>query len=145
MTNDTITKTVFFTAKRDVVWSFLTDKDKLATWFHGPGADLADGEDYTVVKAVEDGTMQKIMWGTVLVFEPVSLLKYTFFIAPSKDITSTVTWTLKEIEGGTKLTMHHEGLGALEEGALELLTHLDIGWDRHLGQLRTLVGELQPA
>jgi len=30
MSDSTIVKTVFFTAPRETVWSFLTDKDKLA-------------------------------------------------------------------------------------------------------------------
>ena len=33
---DSITKTVFLKAPRDTVWAFLTEKDKLARWFHPP-------------------------------------------------------------------------------------------------------------
>ena len=145
MTNDTITKTVFFTAQRDVVWSFLTDKDKLGTWFHRGKSDLAMGEDYALFNKGEEDNSTGIIWGTVLEFEPHSLLKYTFIIPPLKDHPTTVTWVLEEFEGGTKLTMQHEGVGDLDEGALTLLTHLDIGWDDHLGRLRAGVKELLPA
>ena len=140
MTSDTIIKTVFFTAQPDTVWSFLTDKDKLALWFHGAKADLEAGKDYQLGTAKEGAA---IIWGTILRFEPFSLLKYTFIIPPLIEVVTTVTWQLEEFQGGTKLTMHHEGVGELEEGALELMTHLDSGWDEHLGRLRVGVSEAQ--
>jgi len=144
MTNDTITKTVFFTAKREVVWSYLIDKDKLGTWFHPARADLEVGADYVLGEAAVDGSAQGVIWGTVLEFEPCAKLKYTFIIPPLKGCATIVTWTLEEFEGGTRLTMCQEGVGALDEGALELLTHLDFGWDGHLDRLRTGVKELAP-
>ena len=32
------------------VWSFLTEKDKLAQWFHSPESDLEEGKEYTLAR-----------------------------------------------------------------------------------------------
>ena len=55
MSNTTIIKTCFFSAPRETVWSFLTEKDKLAQWFHPATADLAMGEDYALVRENDKG------------------------------------------------------------------------------------------
>ena len=43
MTDATITKTIFLSAPRATVWAFLTEQDKLATWFHSSDGDLSEG------------------------------------------------------------------------------------------------------
>jgi len=50
---------------------------------------------------------------------------------------TTVSWTLEQVYGGTKLTLTHEGIGeAAGESAMGLLMALDKGWDKHLESLR---------
>ena len=139
MTDATIIKTVFFPAPRETVWAFLTEKDKLAQWFHPADADLAEGQDYALVSTPEDGEPVKQCWGTVQRLESPSVLVYTFTIKPLNGVMTTVTWTLEEIYGGTKLTLEHEGLDDAGSAALGLLAALDAGWDRHLGGLRESV------
>jgi len=139
MTDATIIKTAFFAAPRDTVWAFLTEKDKLAQWFHPAEADLADGQDFALVSNSEDGAPVKLCWGTVERMEPPSTLVYTFTIKPLNGVMTTVTWTLEEIHGGTKLTLKHEGIDAAGSAALGLLAALDAGWDRHIGGLRQSV------
>ncbi len=52
---------------------------------------------------------------------------------------TTVTWLLEEALGGTRLTLHHEGIGAAAgDAAHSLLMALDAGWDAHLVALETL-------
>lgn len=136
--NDTITKTVFFRASRRTVWAFLTEKDKLAEWFHPAEADLADGEDYALLGHAPDGGVVKQCWGTVEHWEPPSKLIYSFTVKPLNGIMTRVTWTLDEALGGTRLTLNHEGLAAADDAALGLLLALDAGWDEHLGRLRNL-------
>ena len=65
MTETTITKTSFFAVSRETVWAFLTEKDKLAKWFHPAEADLAEGQDYALMGASENGAPVKLCWGTV--------------------------------------------------------------------------------
>jgi len=138
MSNTTITKSCFFAASRETVWSFLTEKDKLGQWFHPATSDLAVGEDYALVKKNnEDGDEEKICWGKVLEMDKPSTLVYTFTVGPLESAMTTVTWTLEEIPDGTRLTLIHEGISrAAGEAAIGLLMSLDHGWDKHLDTLR---------
>ena len=146
MINDTITKTVFFNASPETVWSYLTQKDKLALWFHPAQTDLQKGKDYALVEHHEDGSVTKACWGTVQHFEPPQKMVWSFTVAPLNGRMTTVTWTLNQFQNGTRLTMIHEGIGAAAgEGALGLLRALDAGWDKHFAELRTRIKDLQPA
>lgn len=136
MSNATINKTCFFAASRETVWSFLTEKDKLAQWFHPATADLAEGEDYKLVKKGSNPD-EPVLWGTVLKMDKPSTLIYTFTFGAFNGATTTVTWTLEEIAGGTRLTLKHEGISeAAGEAAMGLLMALDKGWDEHLDSMR---------
>lgn len=138
---DTITKTVFFKASRETVWAFLTEKDKLALWFHPAEADLAEGQDYALVATSSEGHLVKQCWGTVELWDPPSKLVCSFTIKPLNGVMTTVTWTLNDAHGGTRLTLTHEGLAAAGDAALGLLTALDAGWDKHFGRLREVLIE----
>ena len=141
MSDATITKTIFFAASRETVWSFLTDKDKLAQWFHPADADLVEGQDYALVGKAEDGSTVKQCWGNVVQMDPPTSLVYSFTIKPLGGAMTTVSWLLEDAHGGTQLTLKHEGIGAAAgDSALGLLMALDAGWDKHLGSLRSSVG-----
>lgn len=133
MADATIIKTIILAAPRETVWAFLTDKDKLATWFHPAEADLATGEDYGLV---HDG--EKVCWGKVVEMTPPTRLVTTFTVKPLDGVMTTVSWTLDEVPGGTLLTMEHAGLEAAGAN-LGLMQALDAGWDAHLGDLRKAV------
>lgn len=133
----TITKTVFFNASRDTVWSFLTNKDKLAKWFHPASADLAAGEEYALIRTTDDGETVPVIWGRVLEMDAPGKLVYTFVIDPFDGAETTVTWILEEAAGGTRLSLTHEGVAeAAGSAAMGLLMALDHGWDEHLDRLR---------
>ena len=80
-------------------------------------------------------TGEKFMWGEVLSAEPYARLVYTFAITPMGEQVSKVTWTLNEVEGGTLLSLKHQGLPQGVQ-AFGLLLALDKGWDEHLARLR---------
>ena len=135
MNATTITKTIFLDAPREVVWDFLTKKDKLARWFHPAEQDLQEGTDYTLLD--QRGDMSRICWGTVLEMRPFESLVYTFTVKPLNGAMTTVRWRLQEAAGGTQLTLSHEGIEqAAGEAAFAMLSALDSGWDEHLGRLR---------
>ena len=137
MPNTTITKTYFFASSRETVWSFLTDKDKLGEWFHPAKADLVEGEDYALVRKNDNGQEEKICWGKVLKMDKPNTLVYTFTVGPLESSITTVTWTLEDIQDGTRLTLKHEGISkAAGDAAIGLLMGLDKGWDKHLDTLR---------
>jgi len=144
MTATTITKTIFLKAPRDVVWAFLTEKDKLARWFHPAENDLQEGEAYALLDQ-KDG-VSKVCWGEVLEMRPFDSLAYTFTVKPLNGAMTTVRWTLEEAAGGTRLTLRHEGIEkAAGEAALIMLSALDTGWDAHFARLRDAANEAVPA
>ncbi|MEP5154502.1 SRPBCC domain-containing protein [Planktotalea sp.] len=131
MSDTTLHKSIYLKATPEQVWEYLTDPEKLATWFHKPKAPLTMGS-YAMF-GVESG--DKLMWGDVLVSEPYTRLEYTFTIKPMGEATSTVKWALDAVAGGTRLSLVHEGLPQ-GEGAFGLTLALDKGWDEHMGRLR---------
>ena len=144
MSATTITKTIFLKAPKAVVWSFLTEKDKLARWFHPAENDLKEGADYTLFD--QNGDMSRICWGKVLEMRPHDSLVYTFTVKPLNGAMTTVRWTLEDAAGGTRLTLHHEGIEqAAGEAAFGMLSALDAGWDAHFARLRAEVKETVPA
>lgn len=138
MTDATINKSIFIAAPRETVWEYLTKKEKLAEWFHPAPNDLTQGNDYALVKILDDGATDKLCWGTVLKMEPHSRMVWSFTVKPLNGAMTTVTWMLEEVTGGTKLSMTHEGIeAAAGEGAWGMLSALDAGWDEHLARFRT--------
>lgn len=128
----TISKSIYLKASKETVWAYLTDPDKLAIWFHVPKTPLAAGAAYEMFGR-ESG--DRLIWGDVIAADPHDYLEYTFTIAPMGDSTSTVKWTLKDVPGGTQLSLEHSGLPDGEE-AFGLILALDKGWDGHLGDMR---------
>ena len=139
MTNDTITKTLFFSAPRETVWDFLTKKEKLATWFYPAEADLAAGQEYTLIRKADDGSSVKQCWGSVQKWNPPSQLTYSFSTKFFNGASSIVSWKLEEIQGGTKLTLEHSGISASGDEFMGLLAAFDAGWDRHFASLRQAI------
>lgn len=140
MSDSTIVKTIFLKADAETVWGFLTDKDKLGEWFHHADSDLAEGSDYVLKDRADDGSELRKCWGTVIESKRAEKLTYTFTIEPLGGAMTTVTWLLQEVYGGTRLTLHHEGIGAAAgDTALPLIMALDAGWDTHLARLRGVV------
>ena len=134
----TIHKTLILNANQETVWNFLTKREKLAQWFHPARTDLAEGEGYELLEIGEDGTESPICWGTVLEMQAPQLLRYTFTVKPLNGALTTVTWTLEDIGGATRLTLTHEGIeAAAGEAHMGLLLALDKGWDEHLATLRS--------
>lgn len=137
MSDTTITKTIFLNTDAETVWTFLTDKDKLAQWFYLADSDLEQGRDYALLGQTDDGASVRKCWGTVVEAKRPEKLVYTFTIEPLGGAMTTVTWRLVEASGGTRLTLVHEGISdAARDAALPLLMALDAGWDAHLARLR---------
>lgn len=138
MQKGTLIKTLFLRASPEKVWAYLTESNKLATWFHEATNDLADQQDYTLLN--DDG--EKLCWGTVTESEPHSRLKYTFHHNYPGGHGTTVLWELQPLHGGTQLLLTHSGLDEAEVPADALASH-DKGWDEHFLKLRESIA--QPA
>ena len=133
MTPTTLSKTVYLKAAREHVWSYLTDPEKLAIWFHAPKKTLKAGDDLAMF-GTESGN--KVIWGKVLRTDPHDHLEYTFTIPPMGDAVSTVKWTLEDVPGGTRLSLEHSGLPQGAD-AFGLTLALDKGWEDHIDRMRT--------
>ncbi len=137
MSNGTLTKTVILKASPATVWEYLTNKDKLAEWFHAADTHLTEGKDYALLGTQDDGSQSKLCWGSVLKATPPSELVYTFTCSPLNGLLTTVTWQLSEVAGGTCVTLIHEGIPEASGGAaLPMLMDFDKGWDEHFTRLR---------
>lgn len=66
-----IRKSIYLRAAPAQVWAYLTDPEKLATWFHKPNAALVSGP--FEMRAADTG--DKIMWGNVRTAEPFMRLE----------------------------------------------------------------------
>ena len=131
MTEAVIRKSIYLRAAPARVWAYLTDPERLATWFHKPNTALVSGP--FEMRAADTGA--RIMWGNVRTAEPFKRLEYTFCMPPMGDTESLVRWTLEELPEGTRLSLVHEGLPQGAD-AFGLLLALDEGWDNHLRRMR---------
>lgn len=142
MSATNISKTIFLAASRETVWAYLTEKDKLGEWFHPAEADLLEGQPYALLGDAADSN-SKMCWGEVLSAKKPSFLSYTFTVKPLGGAMTTVNWTLENAAGGTRVTLHHEGIAeAGGEAVLGLLLALDEGWDQHFSRLRSKTAAL---
>jgi uncharacterized protein YndB with AHSA1/START domain len=138
MSLTTITKSIFIKASRETVWSFISEADKLAQWFHPADANLEEGKPYALLGDAADPE-SKMCWGEVQKLDKPSSLVYTFSLKPMGDAVTTVSWTLEEAAGGTRLTLVHEGMGeATQDSGFGFLYAIDAGWDKHFEKLRTV-------
>ena len=132
MTTVNLTKTAIFSVPPETVWQFLTQKDKLGSWFHPADADLAQGKDFALL----DKNNEPLCWGNVQKMQAPTLLVYTFTVKPMQGAMTTVHWQLDAVDSGTRLVLTHEGLDTSNPGALGLIQALDAGWDEHFSVLR---------
>ena len=134
MTENTLRKSIYLRATPKVVWSFLTEPEKLARWFHTSKETLEAGKPLALY-GVTSG--ENVIWGEVREARPFDYLEYTFVVKNMGDHASLVRWWLKEVEGGTLLSLEHSGIPG-GEAAFDLTLALDKGWDHHLGQMREI-------
>lgn len=133
-----IVKTLFLKAPPEHVWKFLTQADQLALWFHRARVDLVEGGDYILETNSYGKDGDKMCWGKVLEMKEPKRLVHTFTHNFLKEVETTCTWTLEAVEGGTVLTLTHEGWDKVEEDAFGMARDHDIGWDEHFSRLRTV-------
>jgi len=139
MSTTTINKSIFLAASKELVWDYLTDKNKLGEWFHPAAKNLEQGKPYALLKDAADSN-SKMCWGEVIRANKPSFLSYSFTIKPMNGVMTTVSWTLEEAAGGTRVTLVHEGIGeAAGAAALGLLMALEEGWDKHFVKFRGTV------
>ncbi len=131
-----IVKTVFLSAPPDHVWKFLTEKERLATWFYEAGADITGPGDFHLVRNSLGREGEKQIWGEVLEYDPPRKLVHTFTHGGLSNVVTTCTWTLTGMEGGTILRLEHTGFENLDSGGFDMAGNHDKGWDEFFVRLR---------
>ncbi|MEM6496205.1 MAG: SRPBCC domain-containing protein [Pseudomonadota bacterium] len=139
MTEFTITKTIFIKAPSEHVWKFLTDKDKLALWFHEGEQSIESTGLYAVLSNTPGNESERLCWGEVTHYEPTSRLVHTFTHSGLKGVITLCEWELKDVEGGTIVRLTHSGFEDADDGFNQAADH-DVGWDEHFAQLRSIAG-----
>lgn len=134
MSDPVMIKTIYLKATREKVWRHLTEKDLLARWFHETDRDLTANASFQYYSFDLDRADRKLMWGQVLEIDPPQKLVHTFTHQWLKGVVTTVTWELVAIDGGTQLTMTHQGIPDIEQ-----LSDHDKGWDEHMQRLRMML------
>ncbi|MEO1323953.1 MAG: SRPBCC domain-containing protein [Pseudomonadota bacterium] len=134
MSEPVMIKTIYLKATPEKVWRHLTEKEFLARWFHETDRDLAEKAAFQYLSFHYDKEDRKLMWGEVLVYEPHKKLVHTFTHQWLEGVVTKVTWELLELEGGTQLTMTHNGMSAFDQ-----LSDHDKGWDEHMLRLRMML------
>ena len=102
---------------REQVFAAWLDPKSVAQWML-PGdtahttveIDARVGGKFRIVMAHGGGAVDH--WGEYLVIEPPSLLQFTWISVHTNLQPSVVTIELRELEGGTELTLTHRGLPA---------------------------------
>ncbi|WP_375203869.1 SRPBCC family protein [Hyphococcus sp.] len=131
-----IVKTLFLKAPPEHVWKFLTEADQLALWFHEGASDLEEGGDYSLLTNTYGKEGEKLCWGKVLEMKKPERLVHSFTHNYLQGVETTCTWTLEAVNGGTILTLVHEGWEKVEENAFNMAADHDKGWDEHFSRLR---------
>ena len=140
MSNMTITKSIFIKAPAAHVWTFLTDANKLAEWFHRGIGNFEGTGEWALLTNSHGSEGNKLCWGEVLEFTPHTRFVHTFTHGGLKDVETTCTWTLAEVEGGTIVNLVHEGWEKVGEAAFGMASNHDKGWDEHLTRFRKVAG-----
>lgn len=134
MTDNTIRKAIYVKATRMQVWEVLTEQAHLAQWFHAPAEPFTQNERFQILD--EDG--DKMFWGNVRDMKPAERFEFTFTMDAMDGEKSKVIFTVKEVEGGTRVSLVHSNLprGVRNFGTV---LELDAGWDEHLTALRAQI------
>lgn len=138
MSTQTISKSIFLAADPTKVWDHLTKSELLEKWFHPSEADLAEGEEYTLL--AERGG-DRMCWGKVEAMDPVTYMRWAFTVKPLNGHMTHVEWRLAPVNGGTNLTLEHSGLPDGAEG-FGLVLALDEGWHGFVAALQKLAKDL---
>jgi uncharacterized protein YndB with AHSA1/START domain len=136
MTELKIVKTVFLKAPPSHVWKFLTEKDRLLTWFFAAENDLKEGGPFKMISNTYGKEGEPVCWGEVLEARKPVRLVHTFTHNHLGGAETKCTWTLEPVGEGTVLTLIHEGWESFEADPFGMAANHDVGWDEFFQRLR---------
>lgn len=115
-------RSIVIAAKPETVWNALTKKIHVDKYYLAPiGEDITATEREIYYGAPDN----KMIVGEVAIFEPPMKLTHTFhFKGRDGAKTSYVTYWIRTVKGGSKLTVSHVGYKAGSQD----FTDISVGW-----------------
>ena len=133
-----IRKRVVIEADIELVWSFVTQSEKIAMWLMPNDFKAKKGHAFTMQCQVKDGSQGHIE-ARVLELDPPQWLVYSWLIAEPR-LQTQVSIRLSEVRGGTELNLVHSGWEPLGEDPAGLRALHDSIWSQLLEEkLRGLI------
>ncbi len=132
---DEVRRTVLLRAPRSRVWSALTQPEELLRWFPTQQAEMdlrpggsarfvwEDSADEAVIEVVEPEERLRFHWRPTGLDRPFTV----------------VTFVLRDVEGGTELTLTETGFAGLPDQIYQSYEGNDAGWASELEELRSYV------
>ncbi len=103
---------VFIKAPVETVWSELVKTTKPRPFFWNATWDTPEMATGNPFRMVSGGGKMVAAIGKIQEFEPPHKLVHSFRLTATEDVPSTVTYTLKEVEGGTEFSVINENVPA---------------------------------
>lgn len=112
------------------VWEAISNQEAISKWFIQADFQPEVGYAYTFT---HESTVIK---GRVLEAHPPSSLVYSWIVA---GVETTVSWQLKEAEGGTRLTLLHTGIEQYGDSAVKMFGSFNEGWQHCITELASFL------
>ena len=121
------------------LWRALTESPLLAQWMMSNDFEPVVGHKFQF-RADPQPNWNGVVDCEVLIVEPLQRLTYNWGVGGSESgLQWVVELTLTPTEGGTHLRMEQSGFGPGQQGAYQGAKY---GWNKFIGNLERLVGEL---
>jgi uncharacterized protein YndB with AHSA1/START domain len=118
------------------VWRALTDGELISRWLLQNDFQPVVGHRFRLQSTPMPPHWDGVIECQVLVVEPITALTYSW---SAMGLDSLVAWTLTPTSTGTLVRMEHSGFREDQEHAYKGAGY---GWQKFLGQLVRLVGEM---
>ncbi|WP_126974380.1 SRPBCC family protein [Gynurincola endophyticus] len=116
-----------FPFSKEMVWKAITDKANMKEWY----MDIQDYEPVVgkKIQFYESGAQKYLHEIEFLEVIPQTFIKHTWRHPDHSKGTSTVTWLLEEVSGGSKLSLIHEGTDQFADAGEGFSTaDFEFGW-----------------
>jgi uncharacterized protein YndB with AHSA1/START domain len=128
----TIQRSIWIKAPRERVWQAVTDPAQVGTWF-APGTEMSQSDDGIISVYIGEMNLEVAV---VEMLDPPRQL--TTRSLPDRVV--TVTYTLEEEKGGTRITVMESGLELLSEADRQMrMSHNGKTWELALENLSAYI------
>src|SRR5215210_1744962 len=91
-----------------------------------------NGEGGRIYERAKSG--EEHVWGTVLAWDPPSRIAHSWHPGRGEDSAQEVEITFEPVDSGTRVELVHTGWEKIGDGAAQMFSNYDTGWDFVLGK-----------